>query len=89
MSTLTHKQFEQRWQQAKAQTGKPQNLKTPVPDLQVSLDTVLDNYAALLKQAVRGHAITEAQCQQLCDKLNELKQLNQPLKDAIAPYLKA
>ena len=88
MQTLTRKQFDKRWQAAQQKTRRPMEAKVTLPEINLSLGTLLGNYATQVRKAAQAHAITDEQCQALCTKLEELRTLAAPLESSMKPFLK-
>lgn len=87
MKCMTHREFEARWQRAQNQPQQLEVKKTEKHQIRLSLDTVLDNYAARLEQAVQAHVLDKEECEALCQKLEELKPLVRKVEKRASKYL--
>ena len=87
MQSLTRKQFNQRWAKAQQKNELAASLKAAPVKLNLTLDTLLDNYEKQVNQALAAHAIDEAQCQRICAAVAELKAATKPASTALKPFL--
>lgn len=87
MKCMTHKEFEARWQRAQNQPQQLEVKQTEKHHIHLSLDTVFDNYAGRLEQAVQAHELDREECDVLCQKLRELKPLISKVEKRASKYL--
>lgn len=86
--SLSHKEFEKRWEQAHRQQ-KPKQVKPSIaPVIHLSVISVLDNYMAQLHKAVEEHALSKEECDEVCKKIAELKPLAKKADTKAAKYLR-
>ncbi|MDC0661502.1 hypothetical protein [Marinobacter sp. SS21] len=88
MKHLSHKEFEQRWNAARV---RPELKAKPVaaataPRIELSLETILDNYEKRVQQALQAHAIGKADCDGLCKDIAALKSRVAALDDKLKPF---
>lgn len=88
MKTLSRRDFEKRWNNAKTAAQKTVSLKAAAPQITLSIETILDGYEAQLKKAAQAHAIDTQTCSEICAKISNLKAVTQPVKDQLAPFMK-
>lgn len=88
MHTLSHKEFEKRWNAAMKGGERPMEVNLPGPAISLSIETILDSYERQMGVAVKAHAIDGEQCRGVCEKIAELKALTIPLDEKMKPYLK-
>tara|TARA_B100000676_G_C18085909_1_gene855028 strand:- start:458 stop:724 length:267 start_codon:yes stop_codon:yes gene_type:complete len=86
--TLSHKEFEKRWEQAHRKPATTQKKSSIAPVIHLSVLTVLDNYMRQLHKAVDGHALSKEECDAVCEKIAELKPLAKKADAKAAKYLK-
>lgn len=87
MKRMTQKEFDRRWEKA---ANGPQKLELKASKRQrinLSLNTVVDNYAARLQQAAQAHALNKEDCDELCSKLEELRPLIRKAEKQACGYL--
>lgn len=90
MKHLSHKEFEQRWNAAKAHPelkAKPSG-KTSVPKIELSMETILDNYEQRVQQALQAHAIGKTDCDGLCQDIAALRSRVAALDAKLKPFTK-
>lgn len=88
MHTLSHKEFEKRWNAATKGGDRPIEVNLRGPEVALSIETLLDSYEMQMKVAVKAHAIDAEQCRDVCDKIAALKALTRPLDEKMRPFLK-
>lgn len=86
--TLSHKEFEKRWEQAHRKQHIAQKKSSIAPLVHLSVLTILDNYMHQLHKAVDGHALSKEECDAVCEKIAELKPLAKKADAKAAKYLK-
>ena len=86
--TLSHKEFEKRWEQAHRKQHITQKKSSIAPLVHLSVLTILDNYMHQLHKAVDGHALSKEECDAVCEKIAELKPLAKKADAKAAKYLK-
>lgn len=85
--SMTHKEFEKRWEQAHRKS-QPAKMKASIaPVVSLSVISVLDNYMSQLHKAVEGHALSKEDCDAICEKIAELKPLAKKADSKAAKYL--
>ena len=67
--TLSHKEFEKRWEQAHRKQHITQKKSSIAPLVHLSVLTILDNYMHQLHKAVDGHALSKEECDAVCEKI--------------------
>ncbi|MDF1780518.1 MAG: hypothetical protein P1U67_04425 [Alcanivoracaceae bacterium] len=88
MHTLSHRDFEKRWNAATKGASRPIEVNCKGPAISLSIETILDSYETQMKVAVKAHAIDADQCRDVCEKIAALKSLTRPLDEKMRPFLK-
>ncbi len=87
MKCMTHREFEERWEKARC---APQRLEIGTgkrPRINLSLNTVIENYLSRLERAVQAHDLDREDCEELRSRFEELRPLVRKVEQQASRFL--
>ena len=87
MQALTRKEFNKRWNKAQQKNTAPVQALVKPAAVSITLDGILDGYEQRVKRAQAAKALSNDECNAICEAISALKTASSPVSHKLQPFL--